>query len=94
MNRGVRHTKPQGPGSGRGVEAPKLRLRIDERSCGWTFCPLCWGQRRIWEPEQAANGEGQILFSAACPACLGIGEAPAVMERGGGHDEDVEETHA
>ena len=40
----------------------------------WSQCPTCWGQRRIWEPVDAANGEGRILVARACDACLGLGE--------------------
>jgi hypothetical protein len=35
----------------------------------WVPCPVCWGQRRLWED---ASGEG--LVPHVCPACLGIGE--------------------
>lgn len=35
----------------------------------WTPCPMCWGQRRIYEDR---NGEG--LVPTTCPSCLGIGE--------------------
>ena len=34
------------------TEAPSLH---------WTPCATCWGQRRIWESVEAANGE------AGCP---------------------------
>jgi hypothetical protein len=47
------------------TEAPSLH---------WTPCATCWGQRRIWESVEAANGEGAVLVATACPACLGIGE--------------------
>ena len=40
----------------------------------WVSCAYCWGQRRIWEQVQAANGEGTILVATLCPGCLGIGE--------------------
>lgn len=40
----------------------------------WAQCPTCWGQRRIWEPEDAPNGEGRILVAHACADCLGLGE--------------------
>jgi hypothetical protein len=40
----------------------------------WAQCPTCWGQRKIWEPQEAANGEGVILVAHACDGCLGIGE--------------------
>jgi hypothetical protein len=40
----------------------------------WAPCPTCWGQRQIWEPEEASNGEGRVLVPHACPDCLGIGE--------------------
>ena len=35
----------------------------------WVPCPMCWGQRRIFEDR---NGEG--LVPQVCPACLGIGQ--------------------
>lgn len=40
----------------------------------WSQCALCWGQRRIWEPEEARNGEGRVLVARACTSCLGLGE--------------------
>ena len=40
----------------------------------WTQCATCWGQRRIFEPVDAPNGEGRILVAHACDACLGLGE--------------------
>ena len=40
----------------------------------WSQCPTCWGQRRIYEPVDAPNGEGRILVAHACDACLGLGE--------------------
>ncbi len=40
----------------------------------WTACAMCWGQRRIWESVEAANGEGDVLVATSCPGCLGIGE--------------------
>jgi hypothetical protein len=49
-------------------------LIAESRNEQWTSCPICWGQRRIWERIQARNGEGAILVASACPACLGIGE--------------------
>ncbi len=49
-------------------------LTSPERERGWASCPLCWGQRRLWDPVQAANGEGAILVATACPECLGLGE--------------------
>ena len=36
----------------------------------WRPCPICWGQRRIY---QDRNGEG--LVPQTCQACLGVGEA-------------------
>lgn len=41
---------------------------------GWSSCPGCWGQRRIWEPQEALNREGTILVPRACEVCLGVGE--------------------
>jgi hypothetical protein len=38
---------------------------------------MCWGQRRIWTREQAANGEGTVLVAATCSPCLGVGEVVA-----------------
>lgn len=55
-----------------GLAAP--RLTGLERERGWASWPPCWGQRRLWDPVQAANGEGAILVAAACPECLGLGE--------------------
>lgn len=40
----------------------------------WVPCPHCWGQRRIWTPVEARNGEGTVLAPTACPACLGLGD--------------------
>ena len=40
----------------------------------WSQCPTCWGQRRIFEPVDAPNGEGRVLVAHACDACLGLGE--------------------
>lgn len=40
----------------------------------WTPCATCWGQRRIFEPVDAPNGEGRILVARACGACMGLGE--------------------
>ena len=40
----------------------------------WSQCPTCWGQRRIFEPVDAPNGEGRILVAHPCDACLGLGE--------------------
>jgi hypothetical protein len=40
----------------------------------WAPCPTCWGQRRVWEPVAAANGEGAVYHATTCPGCLGIGE--------------------
>jgi hypothetical protein len=45
-----------------------------EQVVHWAPCPTCWGQRRIWTREQAANGEGAILVAATCESCLGVGE--------------------
>jgi len=33
---------------------------------GGSFCPICWGQGRIFEP--AANGEG--LIPVPCGGCM------------------------
>jgi hypothetical protein len=54
------------------VHAPYLA----DPALGWASCPLCWGQRRIWEPVPARNGEGAVLIASDCPQCLGIGEVP------------------
>ncbi len=35
----------------------------------WRPCPICWGQRRIY---QDRNGEG--LVPQTCPTCIGLGE--------------------
>ena len=43
-------------------------------SPAWSPCPHCWGQRRIWTPEEARNGEGAILVATTCPECLGLGD--------------------
>jgi len=40
----------------------------------WSQCAICWGQRRIWEPEEAPNGEGRVLVARGCAECLGLGE--------------------
>lgn len=40
----------------------------------WVQCATCWGQRRIWEPVDAPNGEGAVLAARACDTCLGLGE--------------------
>ena len=40
----------------------------------WRWCPHCWGQRRVIEYRQAANGEGRIPRVETCRTCLGIGE--------------------
>jgi len=45
-----------------------------EISAVWSQCATCWGQRRIFEPVDAPNGEGRILVAHACDACLGLGE--------------------
>lgn len=46
----------------------------EEAVLGWAPCPTCWGQRRIWERTQAANGEGSILVATTCSGCVGVGE--------------------
>ena len=51
-----------------------LTATAEAPSLHWTPCARCWGQRRIWESVEAANGEGPVLVATACPACLGIGE--------------------
>ena len=40
----------------------------------WSQCAFCWGQRQIWEPEEARNGRGCVLIARACTGCLGLGE--------------------
>lgn len=45
-----------------------------EVRAAWTQCATCWGQRRIFEPVDAANGEGRIIVAHACDTCLGLGE--------------------
>jgi hypothetical protein len=40
----------------------------------WRQCALCWGQRRIWQAEEARNGEGRVLVARPCEQCLGVGE--------------------
>ncbi len=49
----------------------------DDRALLWAPCPMCWGQRRIWTREQAANGEGAVLVATTCSPCLGVGEVVA-----------------
>lgn len=39
------------------------------RPAQWRPCPICWGQRRIY---QDRNGEG--LVPEMCPTCIGLGE--------------------
>jgi hypothetical protein len=57
--------------------AISLTPATDAQTLRWAPCPTCWGQRRIWTREQAANGEGAILRPSACSSCLGIGEVAA-----------------
>ena len=57
----IRDTRPVGA-----PEAPAAPV--------WSQCAVCWGQRRIWEPEEARNGEGRVLVARACTGCLGLGD--------------------
>ena len=45
----------------------------------WRPCPMCWGQRRIFELVPAPNGEGDLHLARRCPGCLGIGEVPEAV---------------
>jgi hypothetical protein len=56
------------PRSG-GRRAMGAQTATDAGHAIWSFCPTCWGQRRIWEDR---NGEG--LVPSVCPACLGLGD--------------------
>lgn len=61
---------PNGPTPGSSVLAGQEATA----AAAWSPCALCWGQRRIWEPEEARNGEGRVLVARACTGCLGLGE--------------------
>jgi hypothetical protein len=54
--------------------APAPVTAEDRAPRPWAPCPTCWGQRRIWTPVEAPNGEGPVLVAVSCPGCLGIGE--------------------
>ncbi len=51
-------------GAAEDVDGPVERDRV--------FCPVCWGQRRIYEA--AANGEGYV--PRPCVHCAGRGTTP------------------
>ena len=66
----VRSAYPEGT---RFVLPQRQALRAG-RCYVWVPCPHCWGQRRIWTPVEARNGEGTFLAPTPCPACLGLGD--------------------
>ena len=60
--------------SGRVPASEVLGAREPQVAAVWSQCALCWGQRTIWEPEEARNGEGRVLVAHPCTGCLGLGE--------------------
>ena len=49
-----------------------LRERAPEAPVDAAWCPVCWGNGRLFE--EARNGEG-LIPAATCPACDGSGQA-------------------